>query len=67
MGYPIEAYAGRLGKTRTFFYNKQWNNKTYQEKKIEVYFIVEEEIIFTVTVYVFLGTLETSRKHSPVD
>lgn len=29
--------------------------KFYEEKKVDVYYIIEQENIFTVTVYVFYG------------
>jgi hypothetical protein len=31
------------------------SNKHFEEKKLEVYYLIEKEIIITVTVYVFYG------------
>jgi hypothetical protein len=46
---------GRLGKTKVFSFREFRNGKYYEEKKLEVYFIVQNDTIITVTVYVFYG------------
>jgi len=46
---------GRLGKTKVFSFREFRNGKYYEEKKLEVCFIVQNDTIITVTVYVFYG------------
>lgn len=57
-GVNIPAKVGRFAKAKIFLFNNIWNRKSYQHKKIEVYFIIEKEVIITVTVYVFFGNFE---------
>lgn len=54
-GFDIPGKYGRLGKVKVFTFNSIYNEKYYQEKKLEVYYIIELEKIITVTVYVFFG------------
>lgn len=48
-------YPNRKGKVKTYKFNKKRHNKFYRQKRIEVYYIEEDEKIITVTVYVFYG------------
>ncbi|MDB5209249.1 MAG: hypothetical protein JWQ30_76 [Sediminibacterium sp.] len=54
-GNFLAAKQGRLAKSKTFQFEKLRNGKFYQEKKLEVYYVFENDIIITVTVYVFYG------------
>jgi len=54
-GTNILGKSGRRGKTKSYPFENIRNSKYYEEKKIDVYFIVELETIITVTVYVFYG------------
>ena len=54
-GITILGKYNRLGKTKVFPFNANRLSKYYEEKKLEVYYIIEEEKIITVTVYVFYG------------
>ena len=54
-GTNILAGQGRLGKSKIYPFGSSRNNKFYEEKKVEVYFVVENETIITVTIYVFYG------------
>jgi hypothetical protein len=54
-GADLIGKKGRLGKSKVFDFNRTRNGTVYEEKKIEVYFIVESGMIITVTVYVFYG------------
>ena len=54
-GIIILGKYGRLGKSKIFPFKKKKIGKYYDEKKIEVYYIIEQETIFTITVYVFYG------------
>ncbi len=54
-GNDIIGKYGRLGKENVFLFNRLHGKKYYEEKKLEVYYIVKDERIVTVTVYVFFG------------
>ncbi len=55
-GEIIPAKQNRLAKAKVYPYNKERLGKQYSEKRIEVVFVIEDESIVTVTVYVFYGT-----------
>jgi hypothetical protein len=56
-GQPIPAKRGRSGKTKVFDLTRHaWADTT--SEKIEVFFVVEGDVIVTVTVYVFYGKWE---------
>lgn len=54
-GTNILGKSGRLGKSKVFPFNKEKNNRYYEEKKLEVFYIIEDEVIITIKVYVFYG------------
>ena len=54
-GNEIEGKKGRLGRSKIFPFAKERSGKYYNEKKLEVFFIIENETIVTITVYVFYG------------
>ncbi|QWR77343.1 hypothetical protein [Candidatus Magnetomonas plexicatena] len=57
-GFPVSAKYGKEGKGKIFSYKQIRLNKYYEHKRVEVFYIVEENIIITVTVYVFYGKWE---------
>ena len=57
-GQPIPAKYGRLGKSKIFDFKQTRLDGYYEQKKIEVFFAVEGDVIVTVTVYVFYGKWE---------
>jgi len=57
-GIVIPAKKDRFAKAKIFDYNKFWNDKYYEKKRIEVIYTIEHEEIVTVTVYVFYGKWE---------
>jgi hypothetical protein len=57
-GNSISAKNNRLGKTKVFTFNSERNDKFYKQKKVEVYYVIEHQTIFTITVYVFFGNFE---------
>lgn len=57
-GLIIVGKKGRIGKAMVFEFNSQWNGKNYLQKKIEVFFVIEDNAIITVTVYVYYGKWE---------
>ena len=57
-GQPIPAKYGRSGKSKVFDFNQTRLRRYYEQKKIEVFFAIEGDVIVTVTVYVFYGKWE---------
>jgi hypothetical protein len=57
-GQPIPAKRGRSGKSKVFDFNQTRLGRYYEQKKIEVFFAIEGDVIVTVTVYVFYGKWE---------
>ena len=57
-GKLIPAKSDRLGKFKIFTFDKERNGVYYQQKRVEVYHVIENETIITVTVYVFYGKWE---------
>jgi hypothetical protein len=57
-GQGISAKYGRLGKSKIFDFNQTRLGKYYEQKRIEVFFVIEEDVIVTITVYVFYGKWE---------
>lgn len=54
-GINIPGKAGRSGKYKVFIFDAIRNGRFYNEKKLEVYYIIQKEKIITITVYVFYG------------
>ena len=55
---PVVAKSGRFGKVKAFQFNDVWKGKHYDQKEITVYYLVEEESIITITVYVYYGKFD---------
>ncbi|PKL38409.1 MAG: hypothetical protein CVV44_11015 [Spirochaetae bacterium HGW-Spirochaetae-1] len=63
-GHPVPAKQGRSAKSKVFDFNRERNGKFYKHKCVEVYYLIENNIIITVTVYAFYGTWEHQNEHS---
>jgi hypothetical protein len=57
-GKEIPAKGGRIAKTKVYDFRARRLGKYYQQKRVEVVYVIEENTITTVTVYVFYGTWE---------
>lgn len=57
-GVVEHAKHGRLKKSKVFSFDAEWNGKHYQEKRVEVIYTEEKDVVVTVTVYVFFGLWE---------
>ena len=57
-GRVISAKYGRQGKTHIYPFKRERRGKYYEQKKVEVFYLQEEEVIITVTAYVFYGIWE---------
>ena len=56
----IPAKHGRLGKAKIYLFQRMWRGTFYEQKRVEVIYTVEKDVVITVTVYVFYGKWETS-------
>ncbi len=54
-GTEIPARGNRKAKAKVFSFKKERLGKYYEEKRVEVIYVEEENIVITVTVYVFYG------------
>ena len=57
-GYTVPAKYGRLGKSKIFDFKQTRLGRYYEQKRIEVFFAIEGDVIVTATVYVFYGKRE---------
>lgn len=54
-GVEIPARGNRKAKAKVFIFQKERLGNFYEEKRVEVIYIEEEDTFVTVTVYVFCG------------
>jgi hypothetical protein len=59
-GIDIPAKYDRKGKAKVYEFQEKRHGKFYRQKRVEVFYLVENEIIVTVTVYVFFGQWESN-------
>ncbi len=59
-GFFIRAKYGRLGKAKVYTFRQRWHGNYYEHKRVEVIYTIENEVVITVTVYVFYGTWENA-------
>jgi hypothetical protein len=52
-GFVITAKPGRIGKAKIYEFNQERHGKYYEQKRVEVFYVIEENLIITVTVFVF--------------
>ena len=57
-GTAVPAKYNKLGKAKVYPFNKERNGKYYNHKRVEVFYLIADDIIITITVYVFYGTWE---------
>jgi len=63
-GIPITAKYGRIGKAKIYNYKRKWLNKYYEQKRVEVIYTIEKNVIITITVHVFYGKWEDIDEHT---
>ncbi len=63
-GFSTPAKYDRMGKTKVYDFNQEWHGKIYEQKRVEVFYTVEREVIITATVYVFYGKWEEKNADS---
>ena len=57
-GFAIPAKYGRIGKAKIYAFKQNRRGKYYEQKRVEVFYTIEDTKIITVTVYVFYGKCE---------
>jgi hypothetical protein len=57
-GFTIPAKYGRIGKANVYDFKQKRHGKYYEQKRVEVFYAIEESLMVTVTVYVFYGKWE---------
>lgn len=57
-GVSISAKGDRLGKAHVFEFQTVRNGKFYEQKRVEVIYVIENGMAITITVYVFYGKWE---------
>lgn len=57
-GFTIPAKYGRIGRAKVYNFKRKRQGKYYDQKMVEVFYVIEEGLVVTVTVYVFYGKWE---------
>jgi len=57
-GFSIPAKYGRMGKAKIYNFGQKRHGKYYEQKRVEVIYTIERDVIVTITVYVFYGKWE---------
>jgi len=57
-GCLIPTKYNRIGKAKVYDFKRNRHNKYYEQKRVEVFYLIEGDKIITVTVYVFYGRWE---------
>ncbi|NJN55773.1 MAG: DUF4258 domain-containing protein [Anaerolineae bacterium] len=57
-GPPVSARHGRLAKAKVYDYKQERHGRYYEQKRVEVIYVVENDVLITVTAYVFYGKWE---------
>lgn len=57
-GFSVPAKYGRIRKAKVYEFKQNRHNKYYEQKRVEVFYLIEGDKIITVTVYVFYGKWE---------
>lgn len=55
------AKKNQLGRAKVYMFNQTRRGKFFEQKRIEVFYVIEGGVIVTVTVYVFYGKWESER------
>jgi len=52
-GFSIPTKYGRVGRAKVYDFKQRRHHKYYEQRRVEVFYIIEKDMIITVTVYVF--------------
>jgi hypothetical protein len=59
-GLSIAGKHGRLGKSKVYEFRQTRHGKFFEQKRVEVFYVIEETAIITVTTYAFYGKWEAT-------
>jgi len=54
-GTPVPARGGRLAKAKIYDYHGVWKGRHYDQQMVKVVYLVEGDVLITVTVVVYYG------------
>jgi hypothetical protein len=54
-GFDISARGNRKGKAKIYDFKQERLGKYYEQKRLEIIYVDEKDVIITITVYVFYG------------
>ena len=57
-GFKIPGKYGRAGKAKVYEFGEYRHEKYYEQKRVEVMYVIEDNVKITVTVYVLYGKWE---------
>lgn len=63
-GLSIPGKYGHLGKFKILDFMEKRHGKFFHQKRIEVFYTIQDDVIITVTVYVFYGKWEGKNANS---
>lgn len=58
-GFSVPAKYGRMGKGKIYEFGRTRHGKHYDQKRLEVLYIREDDDLVVITVYVFYGRWES--------
>jgi hypothetical protein len=59
-GFSIPAKHNRLGKAKVYNFQQPRQGRYYEQKRVEVIYFVDNDVVITVTVYLFYGKWENT-------
>ena len=57
-GFAIPAKYGRMGSVKVYDFKQKRQGRYYDQKRVEVFYVIKNGLVVTVTVYVFYGKWE---------
>ena len=60
-GIPVPAGGGRLAKSKVYDYDSEWKGRHYDQQMVKVIYLVEGDLLTTVTVVVYYGRWREDR------
>jgi len=60
-GTSVPAGGGRLAKTKVYDYHGVWKGRHYDQQMVNVVYLVEGDVLVTVTVVVYYGRWREDR------
>lgn len=57
-GFTVPSKYGRIGKAKIYDFRQARHGRYYEQKRVEVFYVIEGSVLTTATVYVFYGLWE---------